>query len=236
MKFKSFLLPLLGTVGLATSANAATITGYNILNADPSGIAGWDHTYTGTISAAASGLAGVFDYTGGTGTLADGFVSSNSRNNQLFLSDNSARNASITLFFDQAYSFNQIEIFGADNYVNNNVPGNISGFDVTIGGVTATLSTIPFGPLTTNETPAQNMNDRALFAGTSLAGLVASSITLSNFQVTDSAGNFRFNIGEIIVAGDPSQVPVPTALPLFVAGLAGLGFAKKRKKSEAVKA
>ena len=172
MKVRTITLALLAQIGLATSANAATITGYDITNTQASGTGLWSHSYSGTITAAASGFSGFFDYTGGTGTLADGFVPTSHINNHLFLGSNT-RSTSITLFFDQAYKFSQIEIFGAANNIANNIPGNISAFDVTIDGITETLSTTPFGPLTTNEIPQQNVNDRAIIAGTTLAERVA---------------------------------------------------------------
>lgn len=45
-------------------------------------------------------------------------------------------------------------------------------------------------------------------------------------------GTFR-GIEALPYAPNPSEVPLPAALPLFMAGLAGLGIAKRRKKAAA---
>lgn len=56
-----------------------------------------------------------------------------------------------------------------------------------------------------------------------------SSVTISNIGVNGSywsADNFNVNVGV-------SDVPVPAALPLLAAGLAGLGYAGRRRRKTA---
>ena len=213
-------LALIGLLG--TPLAAATSTGYDILNADPSGTGGWSHTYDGTITAAAT--PGKFNYTGGTGTLADGIVPNSFGNNQLFLPDFSE--ISITFYFDDFYTFSALTIFGGDSF-GNNIPGNITGFDVEIGGTTASISTTGFGGTSSD---ADLRNDLADLIGTGLENAAANSITISKF--TSSGQGFNgINIGEFTARGVVAPVPLPASLPLLIGGIGGLMALRRRKKS-----
>jgi len=207
------------------SAAVATIIQYDIFAADISGSGGWSHAYSGLITPTGGSLA---NYTGGVGTLNDGIIINPSINNQLFLTPTAP--VEISFFFDQSYTFSQIEIFGADGDSGNNIPGNISGFDIAIGAATQSLLTTGFGGVSSD---GQLVNDRVDLVAAGLSAITANFIVLSNFTVFDlSNANRRFNISEIVfsTSSPVSVVPIPAALPLFGTGIGLLGFFSWRKK------
>ena len=61
------------------------------------------------------------------------------------------------------------------------------------------------------------------FANATFASL---GITPGNYQLSFANNNIVYNVLA-------SEVPLPTALPLFLAGVAGLGFAKRKRKTAA---
>lgn len=81
-----------------------------------------------------------------------------------------------------------------------------------------------------SEGPCGDFNlyiDNVFFATITAVDLLADTFFGSVFRfepITDGAG---FTIAQF----DVSDVPVPAALPLLISGLAGLGFASRRKKS-----
>lgn len=67
---------------LAAPATATTITGYNINNTRLSSYGGWTRTYDGTVITIFPGP--LADYVGGTGSMADGVVSTDASGTHLF--------------------------------------------------------------------------------------------------------------------------------------------------------
>lgn len=69
---------------------------------------------------------------------------------------------------------------------------------------------------------------------TQVSGFIGfiSDTAFSTISIT-GPGNDFFSIDDIYVSGDAvlPEIPLPAAFPLMLAGLAGLGFASRRKKS-----
>jgi hypothetical protein len=219
------LITLVACLG-PSGAGAASIgiTGYNIINADVSGTGNWAHVYTGLIAPTAGSLA---NYSGGTGTMADGvFVGTNADNTQLFLT--SAPNVGIALFLDNFYSIDQIDIFGGDHgAIANNIPGAITGMDVTINATTQTFATTGFGPINMGPgPPGYLINDRVTITGSSLDGLFTNQIFISN--VTSAFAILgQFSIAEIQING--TLIPEPSGVLLFSVGMLVVGRTLRRR-------
>ncbi len=205
-------------------AVSVTIAGYNIVDANLSGFGGtWGHTYTGLITETAGGLG---DYSGGTGTMANGIIENDESGTQLFatldsLSDPAS--AIITVFLDDFYSINTISIFQGDIF-DNSIPGEIDGVDLTINGNTQTLLGAPFGSSNNAGTP---VNDLFTVTDTPLDGLVSNQITFSMFFEGGCCN--AYSIAEIEIDGNLA-VPVPATFGLMGFGLAVLGFAARRRR------
>lgn len=72
----------------------------------------------------------------------------------------------------------------------------------------------------------------SLSPGPDFQGLVISKIvaTLSNTSVTIGASSYSYSYNiRIDVYDDMPEVPLPAAAPLFLAGLAGVGFFRRRR-------
>ena len=199
-----------------------SITGYDILNADVSGNGGWRHTYTGAIVNTGTGQFGpTASYTGGTGTMADGLDSLSETDTQLF---NVMNNAEITLYFDDFYALNTLELWQGDFF--NAVPGGIESLNATIGALSDTLLGNPFS---TPGSTLVNRNDSFSFVGSTLAGLITNQITLSSISMGNCCN--AFSISEIRLDGIvAAQVPEAASLILLGIGMFGVGFASRKKR------
>jgi hypothetical protein len=196
MMFKVALYGLL--VGLATmtgpAAHAVTITGYDVTNATISGTGNWGHVYTGTITPTANALYS--NYSGGSGTLADGVkVGTTYATTQLFYEIGTIE-STITLFLDSTYTLSSLSLFGGDP--GNSFPGAITGVDVTIGGTTVTIASTQFGVLGSS---GQLVNDLVTLTGTGLDLIATHQVILSNFMGKNPfiGANF-YSIAEIEIA------------------------------------
>lgn len=220
MSIKSLIAVVAIAVSSISTAQAAQfVTGYDITNARASGFGNWSHTYSGAITPAGGGL---FNYTGGNGTLNDGFVSADHQSNQLFtLGDNTT----ITLHLNSPTFLSELNIFGATGS-GNSIPGTLTGATLSFGGQSLVFNSTPWGPTCTSGL----CNDRFSFAGTSLASIATNFITLSNFQ--GSMSNY-FNASEISISGTAavSPVPEPETYAMLLAGLGLMaGMARRRKQ------
>ncbi|MFG0260217.1 MAG: hypothetical protein ACF8LK_07665 [Phycisphaerales bacterium JB041] len=211
-------IALIVAAGLATGASAQVITGYDIVDAGLTGAGNWQHTYSGTITATGNDTGNGVPFTianysnAGSGTLNDGGTNDGTQNAMLF-GQTSATRPSITLYFDAAYFVDEITIWGFDS--GNSIPGNIDGYDLTIGG-----NTQSFGGTETN-------NDLVtMLGGSGMENMGTNSITLNNFVLEGQSGWTEvFSISEITVRGRP--VPAPGAFALL--GLGGLAAARRRR-------
>ena len=111
----------------------------------------------------------------------------------------------ITLYLDNTYTILSIDLESFS--LNNAIPGNISRVTITIDGTSATLNTLK----TRDDT--DNLYSSVLNIGSSsLAGVAANQITLSEFTTTGSYSPV-FCLGEIAVTG--IAVPEPSVLSLL---------------------
>lgn len=202
-------------VALLTSvaAQAQSVLSYDVSNAQLTGFGGWSHTYNGIITSVGGGL---YNYTGGAGTLNDGIVPTSHIGNELFRFEN---NSSITLHLNGQVSINEIDFFGGNVGGSNSIPGTLTGATVTIGGNSVALSSLAWGP----NCQSTLCNDKLSLTGTSLAGMRTDTVTLSNFQ--GGWGGY-YNAGEITV----TAVPEPETYAMLLAGLGILGAVARRKK------
>lgn len=177
--------------------------------------------------------AGSFDDNGlnengnfASGTVATGTVIPGSPNSSAFLT----------------FTGNGLGVFGGADAANGadsdpQIDGRLTLNDLAIFdfGQTVILDEINFNLVGGND-------DFVLFVGQSLASLTSFTI----FDIPGNPGNIfasgavgrYFGIGAFetndefrIKSLTVSEVPIPAALPLFIAGLAGLGFAGRRKKA-----
>jgi hypothetical protein len=220
------------------------IIGYDIDNAltdqpvNPAALGFFGHTnsYSGTITdtgltaSTPFGSGTLVNYSGGTGTLTDGNISSGSQNTQFFTisSDPGGGPVSvgltITLFLDGFYKLSSLEFFGTNNS-QSSLPGRLDGVDVEVfDGTTASFSpTTPFGP---NNSQGVPVHDRVNFLGSSVDGLETDRIILSNFT---STGNDIFIVSEIMGDGEFIKgLPAPGQLAVFCAALAFYGLRRFR--------
>lgn len=205
---------VIGTTALgllmSTAAMAANVVGYDISSVrknDP-GCGGWCATYSGTVvetSSAFVGLSGM-----GSGTLNDGIVPGSLSNNQLL---DLSTSPVITLYLGRLQRVGSIDLFGyGEGYINNYVPGALTGLKVTVGGVTQEFATTEFGRSCLFD--KYLCNDRVSLEGTALAGITTSTVVLSGFT-SDFPG--YASLAEVSIT--PSPVPEPATTAMLVLGL-----------------
>ncbi len=172
----------------------------------------------------------MWDYAGGGGTLNDGLYGFNINSNHLFtLTDY----AVITLYLSGNFSLTNLNIFGGDA-PGNVIPGTLTGATIGFGGQTAAITSTPFNASGTCYSGP--CDDAFSFAGTSLAGLSGSTVTLSGFQGgwADLSDSY-FSISEIDVTGTPATtMPEPASVALVAAGLALVAAAARRRSCKTV--
>jgi len=213
------------------------IAGYDINDAIISGHGNWDHSYSGTItpgdSFANAGWPGTkATYSGvGSGTLNNGIVETSHDATQLFIegtaTDGTPFATAIFSTLSFAYTIDTIEVYGGD-FGGNFIPGVLTGMLVTLFGPSGTFSefftTTPFGfPAVSG--PA---SDRISLVGSSLEGVPAFTVILSEFEGTYA--NW-FSIAEIKLDGaraPDSAVPEPSTFGLVGAAGLALGLLRRR--------
>ncbi len=237
---------LLFALGFAAPATAAPIpiSGYDIGDAALSGHGGgsWSHTYTGTITPNVAfthqgfpGTRALYSGVGG-GTLTDGVVSAGEAETQLFVTGPTATDGTtfapfITFTLPFAHSVDTIEIFGSDNSVNG-IPGAITQVTVTLlktdfTTVSETFATTPFGAV--NSSLGVPVNDRIDLTGSSLDGVGAFAVTLSQIVTPGTEGGW-FSITEVDLDGSLFTAPEPAALGMLGLAAAALAAARGRRR------
>jgi len=193
-----------------SATNLANITGYDINGSYPDETQGLSHTYSGTVSAGS--FPGIFDYTGGTGTLADGQIQNPSAGHLFFGSS-----ASITIFLDDDYYIDDILFYSALNKSSSLQSAEISGQTITSSAFGQTV----FG---------QPQDDLFDLTGTGLDTVGVNQITLSNFGFAPFTPK-TFTLSEIQISGTlVSAVPEPSTYALMLGGLGLIGFMAARRR------
>lgn len=201
---------IVGSRAFVGDAGAAIISSYDIQGATLSGEGSWSHTYSGSIVGN--------DYFGGSGTLNDGFFSTDHHDNQLFLL---SLGPTIELKLSAATKVRSVSVFGGTDPWNA-LPGTITGWEVTIGGNTAVLTSRGFGPFC--ETSRRRCHDRVSLLGTGLENMATSTVVLSSFQ---GGRDGYVNATEIQVNG---VVPEPETFALAAVGLGVLTMVRRRRQ------
>lgn len=229
MSFKINILSIVAATLIAGAAQAATIVGYDIRNASPTGTSGQRFSYTGTTTPSAEGVPGTVDLIGGTGSLTDGVIPSTT-DGLNFFGSSASPNASITLYFDEFIRLGSIDLFGFDR-LNNAFGGAITGVVVTVSDFRETFETIGFG---LENRVGRQIHDSIDLQDSFLSTVETDRVTLSNFVTDGVFFGSAFTLGEIAIneaAASVAPVPLPASGLLFLGGLTGFGMIRRRKKA-----
>ena len=208
-------------ISFQVASAAPPIVGYDVLNAEPSGFGGWGHTYTGTITPNGS----LVNYTGGGGTMNNGVVETEVSSVELFYNP---VNPVITLYLGGTYQITSLELYEGD-IPTNSIPGNLTGWTITIGSNVQAYTSTPFGTVS----PYNGFFSDSVTLNAAQSVIATNQIILSNFSTNPASGwGDYFSIAEIEVDGSGSTtVPEPATMLLLGIGLIGLiGIRRKFKK------
>jgi len=212
MRFaKQIAMTLVAAASTMVQAAPATITSYDVSGAQLSGFGSWSHTYFGSISGTT--------YTNGSGTLNDGIVPSSEQNNQLFLFGDTPV---ITLHLSESIKVNTIDILGGIT-PSNAIPGTLKGWSVTIGDMTANLTSVG----SNNQCYSGLCDDRVSLVGTGLDEILTQTIVLSHFEGVGGSWPEYFSAAEIVVN---SPVPEAEAYAMVASGLCLVFLAAGRRQ------
>jgi hypothetical protein len=135
-------------------------------------------------------------------------------------------------WFDEGNTsgFDSLAFFGALNPTSNTFSGNVAGTSLSLSDFY--LRSTGFG-VRTNPSPGWDNGDLISWSGS----FVLNNVSLSNFATGVFTGNTIGTDGDFQVlregfefrVGQAAEVPSPTPLALIGLGLAGLGFARKKK-------
>ncbi len=214
MKYNKILAALiLLTVSSLSFAAPILVDSYDISNARVNGYGGWHHTYNGNIATTGS----LSQYTNGSGTINDGLTGTSEQNTHLFATGD---NSIVTLHLDSVSVIDSISLYSFLG--GNGIPGNITGVNITIGGITEYITTTGFGG---TQNSHANAHELLSLNGTTISTIMTDTITLSGFTTENPYAEY-FSISEAtVVAGIP--VPTPAAFLLLIAGIIGLRLRKK---------
>lgn len=236
---------------LSTTAYGAVqipISGYDINDAVISGHGLWSHSFSGTITPGAGFVHNTFPgtkatYSGvGSGTLNDGVISTSIGANQLFVAgptatDGTSFDPTIFLTMPAAYTVETIDLYGGGEFEVNGIPGAFTGVTVTLlktdfTTISETFVTSEFGPL--NGATGVLINDRIDLTGSTLDGVAAYTVILSDFTGTGHIGGW-FSITEVELFGDrfvdPGRVPEASTLAIWTLGGLTAAAVYRRRKS-----
>ncbi len=226
MKKSFFTVVFLAFLSMSGISKAQSIASYDIENARAQNYGLWTNKYSGLITPAKT--SGLFNYTGGSGTLNDGIVPNGIENTQMIIGTD---NPVITLHLSEKSTIKELNFYSM-LYTGNYSAGNLKSATISYGGKSVTVDAFNWGPTCSNP-HAVFCNNKLDLSNTILNGVETDTIIISNF-LTKSNYSPYYSIGEISLNGSlVSPVPEPGIYGMILAGLAliYLNARKKRKKA-----
>jgi YVTN family beta-propeller protein len=216
MTLLRILIPAMSALSMAVAAVADSIpiSSYDIEQTPRPGFGCWFHAYDGTITntgrtvsdsvTCAADANQIADYSGGSGTLNDGVISTGTDGDHLFVTSNADDGQPIapviTLHLNGTYYISRIRLFGGD-IQGNTAPGALTGATVEIGGSSVSVPAIPFGTPNVIDVP---VDDTLEISTTALATIATNQVVLRSFTSSLLGSPFdQFSIAEIEVVGTP---------------------------------